>query len=127
MEKYTYIPGVCNIGPDEIKKRMIAGWSGLVIAILYWGAFIIFTIPKEWALLIFLPVMMSAVGFLQAHMHFCVYFGFANLFNFGDVGKTDSVSQAEYRKKDRKKAWQIVSYAILVSLVTTFVAYNSIL
>jgi hypothetical protein len=37
MEKYTYIPGVCNIGPDEIKKRKIGGWAGLTITILFWG------------------------------------------------------------------------------------------
>ena len=127
MEKYTYIPGVCNIGPDEIKKRKIGGWSGLIITIIFWGAFFIFTIPKEWALLIFFPVMMSAVGFLQAYMQFCVYFGFANLFNFGDVGKTDSVSQAEYRKQDRRKAWKILTYAFLISIVVMFVVYKSIL
>jgi len=126
MEKNAYIPGVCNIGPDEIKKRKIGGWSGLAIAILFWGAFFIVAIPRVWVVLIFFPVMMSAVGFLQAYMHFCVYFGFANLFNFGDVGKTDSVSQAEFRKQDRKKAWNILAYAFLISVAVTFVAYKSI-
>ena len=127
MEKNTYIPGVCNIGQDEIKKRKIGGWSGLILTIIFWGAFFIFPIPKVWALLIFFTAMMSAVGFLQAYMHFCVYFGFANLFNFGDVGKTDSVSQAEFRKKDRTKAWSIITYAILISIIVTFVAYKSIM
>ena len=126
MEKNTYIPGVCNIGPDEIKRRKIGGWSGLIITIALWGAFLLFDIPRIWSLLIFFPAMMSAVGFLQAYMRFCVYFGFANLFNFGDVGKTDSISQAEFRKKDRKKAWQLLSYAFLISIAITFVAYKSI-
>lgn len=126
MEKNTYIPGVCNIGPDEIKKRKIGGWSGLIITIIFWGAFFIFAIPKEWALLIFFPIIMSAVGFLQAYMHFCVYFGFANLFNFDGVGKTDSVSQAEFRKQDRRKAWKILTYAFLISIVITFVTYKSV-
>ena len=127
MEKNTYIPGVCNIGQDEIKKRKIGGWSGLILTMMFWGAFFIFPIPKVWVLLIFFLAMMSAVGFLQAYMHFCVYFGFANLFNFGDVGKTDSVSQAEFRKKDRTKAWSILTYAILISIAVTFVAYKSII
>lgn len=126
MEKNTYIPGVCNIGLDEIKRRKIGGWSGLIITIALWGAFLLFDIPRIWSLLIFFPAMMSAVGFLQAYMRFCVYFGFANLFNFGDVGKTDSISQAEFRKKDRKKAWQLLSYAFLISIAITFVAYKSI-
>jgi len=126
MKKNTYIPGVCNIGPDEIKKRKISGWLGLAIALLFWGAFFIFAIPKAWAAVLFFPILMSAVGFLQAYMHFCVYFGFANLFNFGDVGKTDSVSQAEFRTKDRRKAWELLGYAFLISVVVTFVAYKSI-
>lgn len=127
MEKNRYIPGVCNIGPDEIKRRKIGGWSGLIITIALWGAFFLFDIPRIWTLLLFFTAMMSAVGFLQAYMRFCVYFGFANLFNFGDVGKTDSVSQAEFRKKDRKKAWQLLGYAFLISIVITFLAYKSII
>lgn len=67
--------------------------------------------------------MMSATGFLQAYMHFCAYFGFASLFNFGDVGKTDSVQQAEFRAQDRRRAWQIVIYSILVGATVAFLAY----
>ena len=122
-----YIPGVCNIGPEEIKKRKQSGWIGLIATIALWAIFIWFDIPSIWRLTLFFPAMMSATGFLQAYMHFCVYFGFANLFNFGDVGKTDSVFQAEFRKNDRRKAWQIVSYSILISLIITFVAYKSII
>lgn len=67
--------------------------------------------------------MMSATGFLQAYMHFCAYFGFASLFNFGDVGKTDSVQQAEFRAKDKKKAWRIVIYSVLIGLVVAIIAF----
>ena len=56
-------------------------------------------------------------------MHFCAYFGFASLFNFSDVGKTDSVSQAEFRAKDRRKAWQIIIYSVLVGAAVAFLAY----
>jgi len=118
-----YIPGVCNIGPAEIKKRKQAGWLGLVATIILWMAFIWFDVPSAWRLLLFFPAMMSATGFLQAYMHFCAYFGFASLFNFGDVGKTDSVSQAEFRAKDRRRAWQIIIYSILIGLAAALVGY----
>ena len=124
MEKNQYIPGVCNIGPEEINKRKQAGWIGLIATIVLWAIFIWFDIPSIWRLTLFLPAMMSATGFLQAYMHFCVYFGFWNLFNFGDVGKTDTVEQAEFRAKDRHKAWQIVIYAILIGIVTALIAYS---
>jgi len=118
-----YIPGVCNIGPEEIKKRKQAGWIGLVATVLLWAVFIWFDVAVPWRLLLFFPAMMSATGFLQAYMYFCAYFGFASLFNFGDVGKTDSVSQAEFRAKDRRRAWQIVIYSILIGLAVALVGY----
>jgi hypothetical protein len=118
-----YIPGVCNIGPSEIKKRKQAGWTGLIATAIFWAAFIWFDVPAIWRLILALPAMMSAAGFLQAYMHFCAYFGFASLFNFGNAGKTDSVSQAEFRAKDRRKAWQIVIYSILIGLAVAFIAY----
>ncbi|XKT74741.1 MAG: hypothetical protein ACJKTH_01490 [Patescibacteria group bacterium UBA2163] len=123
VQKNTYIPGVCNIGPEEIKKRKQAGWIGLIATIALWALFIWLETPPIWRLTLFFPAMMSATGFLQAYTHFCVYFGFANLFNFGDVGKTDSVSQAEFRTKDRKKAWQIILFTISIGAIVSFLAY----
>jgi len=66
---------------------------------------------------------MSAAGFLQAYMRFCAYFGFASLFNFGDVGKTDSVQQAGFRAKDKRRAWQIIIYSVFVGVAVAFLAY----
>ena len=123
MEKNKYIPGVCNIGEEEIKKRKQAGWIGLIATAVLWTLFIWFDILSIWRLTLFLPAMMSATGFLQAYMHFCAYFGFASLFNFGDVGKTDTVQQAEFRSKDRRRAWQIIIYSILIGLAVATFAY----
>lgn len=117
-----YIPGVCNIGPEEIKKRKQAGWIGLIATIALWAIFIWLNIPSIWRLSLFFPAMMSATGFLQAYMHFCAYFGFASLFNFGDVGKTDSVSQAEFRAKDKRRAWQIIIYAVLIGIAIAIIS-----
>jgi len=111
-----YVPGVCNIGPKEITKRKQAGWIGLIATVLLWASFIWFDTPSIWRFALFFPAMMSATGFLQARMHFCAYFGFASLFNLGELGKTDSVEQADYRVQDRRRAWQIVIYSILIGL-----------
>lgn len=118
-----YIPGVCNIGNEEIKKRKQAGWTGLIVTVALWVLLVWAEVSPLWRLTLFLPAMMSATGFLQAYSHFCVYFGFANLFNFGDVGKTDSVEQAEFRAKDKKKAWNILLSSILIGLGVAAFAY----
>lgn len=120
----TYIPGVCNIGEKEIKMRRRSGWIGLIVTAILWALFIWFDVPQIWRLTLFVPAMIAATGLLQAYMHFCAYFGFTSLLNFGDVGKTDSVSQAEFRAKDRKKAWQIIGYAFLFGLLVALLAYT---
>lgn len=124
VTKEQYIPGACNIGPAEIAKRRQAGWGGLIATVVLWGIFIGFDTPQVWRLSLFIPAVMSATGFLQARMHFCAYFGFASLFNFGSkVGNTDDVLEAEFRAKDRKKAWQIVIYSSLIAVAVALIAF----
>lgn len=118
-----YIPGVCNIGPEEIKKRKQTGWIGLIATGVLWSLLTGFHVPAIWQLILFFPAAMSAIGFLQAYMHFCVYFGFAHLFNFGDVGKNDTVEQAEFRAKDRKKAWKIVVLSAVIGIAVSGAGY----
>ena len=119
-----YIPGVCNIGPAEIRMRRLSGWIALVFTILLWGGFFLFRVPAPWRLLLFLPATGSAVGFLQAAMHFCANFGKRGVFNFGaEVGKTDTVEQAEFRRKDRAKALQILLYSSLIGIGVAAAAY----
>jgi hypothetical protein len=122
--KQEYIPGVCNIGPAEIKARIRAGWLGLIATLLMWIGCILFNIPAPWKMILFFPATMSAVGFLQAAMHFCAAFGVLGVFNFGrEVGKTETVEQKEYRRKDRIKAFLIVFYSSLIGLAVALLGY----
>ena len=119
-----YVPGVCNIGPSEVTKRKQAGWLGLAFTIVLWMVFSILRVPSEWKLLLLLPATMSAIGFIQARMHFCVAFGIIGLFNFSlKVGKTDTVEQAEYRRKDKQKALQLIAYSVLIGIIVAAVGY----
>ncbi len=119
-----YIPGVCNIGPAEIKLRKLFGWLGLVLCVILWGGFILYDVSPCWRLLLFLPAMLAASGFLQAAWHFCAKFGLGGVFNFGpDVGKTDTVGQAEFRRQDRQTAWQILGLSALVGVIVAVAGY----
>jgi hypothetical protein len=122
--KSEYIPGVCNIGPAEIRRRRQSGWLGLGATALLWAAFVVFRVPAPWRLLLFFPAMIGATGFFQAAFHFCAGFGMRGVFNFGpEVGKTDTVEQAEFRMKDRKKARDISLYAALVGIAVAVAAF----
>ncbi|MDB5237428.1 MAG: hypothetical protein JWL88_530 [Parcubacteria group bacterium] len=111
-----YIPGVCNIGPQEIRMRMMVGWVSLVITLAL-GALLIYLPVSPWTrLALFFPAFVSAMGFLQAAFDFCVAFGSQGLFNIDkEVGKTESVSQAEFRAKDQKKVVQIYILAVVTA------------
>ena len=124
--KSEYVPGVCNIGPAEIAKRRLSGRLGLGLTVVLWAAFIVFRVGAPWRLTLLLPAAMGATGFLQAGMHFCAGFGISGVFNFRSVaGKTDSVTQAEFRRKDRAKAAQIGLYSLLIGLVVAAAAFLS--
>ena len=119
----TYIPGVCNIGPAERSKRNQIGWIGLAATAGLWLAFVWFDAAPVLRLLLFLPATTAAVGFLQAYMHFCAYFGFTALFNFGPLGRADTVEQAEFRRLDRQRAWRIVGYSAAIGAVVAALGY----
>jgi hypothetical protein len=97
---------------------MRSGWVGLVLTLVLEGSFIIFHVGAPWRLFLFLPAALGAAGFLQSAFHFCVAFGLSGVFNFSaEIGKTDSVEQAEFRRKDRARAIQIDLYAFLIGAV----------
>lgn len=115
--KNEYIPGVCNIGPDEIRIRIQAGWTGLIVTVLLAVALFWFDASPYARLALILPVFVASIGFLQAFMHFCVAFGAKGVFNMDHKqGETESVEKAEFRKADQKKVIQIYSLSVLISL-----------
>ncbi|WP_100345207.1 hypothetical protein [Compostimonas suwonensis] len=119
----VYVPGVCNIGPAEIRMRRTAGVIGLVITALFVAAAVIFGIPTPWRLLVVIPAGLGASGFLQAALHFCARFGMSGLFNLGDeLGRQEQVYETEYRRADQRKAVTIVIGSVLIAIVVAGIA-----
>lgn len=115
----VYKAGVCNIGPEERAKRRQAGYIGLAVLLVLWVLLVYFHVPRLWRLVLFFPAFMSAIGFIQARLMFCVHFGLSGLFNFGPVGKTESVYEAKFRELDRKMSWKLIGYAAAIAVVVT--------
>ena len=118
--KNTYIPGVCNIGPAEIRSRRNAGLIGLLLLAALLVLFAFYDVPPVFRLVVFFPATLAAIGYLQAVLHFCVKFGMSGLFNFSQsLEKTETVSQAEYRRKDQHKAITIIIGSVVSGLIIT--------
>jgi hypothetical protein len=119
-----YIPGVCNLGAGETRRRWAFGWVGLILTISTWALFIKSARPPLWRLTLFVPAFLSALGFVQALSHFCVAFGFAGLFNVGpEAGRTESVEQQDYRRKDQRTALKIVAISATIAGAVALAAY----
>ena len=118
-----YEPGVCNIGPEEIRRRRQAGHVGLVAAVVLFAVLVAIGAPPLARLLVAIPAAMAASGYLQARFRFCAGFGSRGVFNFGALGETHKVDDADARARDRAKARQIglasLAIGVSVALVAT--------
>ncbi len=112
-----YIPGVCNIGRSEIRRRELLGWIGLFATVIAYSLLVYIEAPRIWRLVIFFPAALAALGFLQARMHFCAYFGVRDVFNFESAGNLDTVTEGEFRARDKRKAWRIIAYSVITGIL----------
>ena len=116
-----YIPGVCNIGSQEINRRRRIGWIGLAVVLFLFIILTLFNVHPWWRLLIFFPATLSASGFLQAHFHFCAGFARKGVFNFGEIGKTQEVTDESANAKDKQKGNKIALYAVSIGAIVAFI------
>ena len=119
---YSYIPGTCNLGKSEIRRRQFVALLGLFLS----GSTLLGLIGSNapasarWGL--FVPLMVFSVGFIQSRKKFCLAYGFMGTFNLGKLGDLSRVQSAEDRKADRKTALIILIQALLLSLALTLIA-----
>ena len=111
-----YVPGACNIGSREILRRRVVGIAALVFAMVSGYTLLAADeIGRTARLGIFFPLLVSAIGFIQARNKFCLAYGLAGTFNFGKIGDMERVFDAESKKSDRRKAISILIQAALIA------------
>ena len=112
----AYQPGVCNIGPAEIARRRRAGNVGLVATAGLLAGLVAIDAPPVARLVLTIPAATAASGYLQARLKFCAGFGSAGVFNFGEIGGTEKVADADARRRDRMRARQIGLGSLAIGL-----------
>ena len=117
-----YESGVCNIGPDEIAHRLTLAHIGLLITLGFLVLMLVTHVPLIARFTVALPAWGTAVAYLQAWRRFCVAFGALGVFNFGRVGTTERVTDAQSRARDRRRALEIVLLGLLAGVVVGAVA-----
>ena len=114
-----YIPGTCNIGKGEVRRRQLVAIFGLFLTTFSAATIIATDQSKNSRLSIFLPALIFSIGFVQSRKKFCLAYGLAGTFNFGKLGQISKVQSNEDRKSDRKTAVSILlQSAALAAFIT---------
>jgi hypothetical protein len=121
MPDIEYIPGTCNIGKGEVRRRQLVALVGLFFSISTLLAFSTVDTPTEIRLGIFFPLMVASVGFVQSRSKFCLAYGFAGTFNVGKMGDIKRVASKDDRAADRKTALVILGKSFLLAAIATAV------
>jgi hypothetical protein len=119
MSEIQYIPGSCNIGKGEIKRRQFVALLGLFLSIFASVTLISVDAPTSSRIGIFVPLMMASVGYIQSRSKFCLAYGFAGTFNVGKMGQISRVASPEDRAADRKTALTILGKSFLLAALAT--------
>ena len=114
-----YIPGSCNIGKGEIRRRQLVALIGIFLTFSSATALLATNQSRINRLSIFIPALIFSIGFVQARSKFCLAYGLAGTFNFERLGKISRVQSEQDRKADRKTAIIILlKSAALAALIT---------
>jgi hypothetical protein len=117
-----YVPGTCNIGPDEIALRRRVGHVGLAVTAGLAAALLRPGVHPAWRLILAVPAAGAASGYLQARQRFCANYGFRGLYNFQPRGHEQPVPVAGAQDEDRRRALQISATSAAIGAGVALVA-----
>ena len=118
-----YQPGVCNIGPAEIRRRRRVGHIGLAATLGLLAVLLLLDAPPLLRLLVALPAAVSASGYLQAALKFCAGFGQLGVYNFDAAGEQTTVVEDADRAADRRRARQISFTSFAIGIAVAIAAF----
>lgn len=117
----VYIPGSCNLGKEEIRRRQLVALLGLVLSVSTFAGLVGSDAPASARWGMFVPLMVFSIGLIQSRRKFCLAYGFMGTFNLGKLGDLSRVQSPEDRRADRKTALSIFLQAAGLSLALTFI------
>ena len=118
-----YIPGTCNIGAGEIRRRQLVALIGFILVVVSAYGLISQKAPHSARLGLFAPAMIFAVGWIQSRRKFCLAFGLMGTFNFGKMGQLSRVADKDQRAADRQTALSILGQSVVLALAITGLIY----
>ncbi len=123
MSADTYIPGTCNIGEGEVRRRQLVALIGAVLSVFTLAGLISTNAAPGARLGIFIPLAVASIGWVQSRKKFCLAYGFLGTFNFGKLGQLSKVADKSALAADRKTAFSILGQSLLLAAIITLIVY----
>ncbi|MFZ7115302.1 MAG: hypothetical protein ACO1G9_08005 [Bacteroidota bacterium] len=123
----NYIPGRCNIGPQELKVRRKFLMFFLPATLLISVAIFFFPESKMIWTFLLLTSFSSIVLIRETVTKFCVLFGFFSLYNFKQLGNLDHVIHFQDKHQDRGRVLRILVASLLFAFIySSFLHYTAL-
>lgn len=122
MRSNKYIPGVCNINREEIKRREIIGKFSFAIAISYILITIFLKPEIIFILFIFVPIFGAVLNYIQVTEKFCAQYGMRGIQNIDEENSIKNVED-KYIFRDRIKSINIIFRSIIYSVIITLIYF----
>lgn len=120
---HEYIAGSCNIGKGEIRRRQLVAVAGAIFSLITLAGLIQRDATPTGRLILFLPLLVFATGFVQSRKRFCLAYGLAGTFNFGGLGQISKVADPISQKADRKMAITILLQSFSLAAMLTLIVF----
>ena len=114
----NYVPGVCNINPQEIRRRRQSGHLGLALTVVLTAIALVLDVSWYFRIVVIIPAFLSAIGYLQAHNKFCVGYASAKQ-QHADDGEVVAITDKEALALDNKKTRNMNLQATIIAAFVT--------
>ena len=118
---YEYIPGTCNLGMVETKRRTRNGYIGLAATVVVTIILEYLDVRRGYRIFVLPPLFYAISGFLQARFRFCYLYGLLGVFSIKGKKQLEKSPDNESLKKDKQTAWKIIIMTLLGSGLLTAV------
>ena len=123
MSADTYIPGTCNIGKGEVRRRQVVAVIGAALSVFTLAGLISTNAAPSARLGIFIPLSVASIGWVQSRKKFCLAYGFMGTSNFGKLGELSKVADKSALAADRKTAFSILGQSLSLAGILTLIVY----
>ena len=121
MVNYKDVEPIENIGPRESRKRLLFGIAVFIVTVFILIILLSLHLSRFWRLPLFIPFMMSALGFFQSREKICIALAAQGWRNMDDGN--EKIMEEEVNRLININVRKITINALLAGIILTVLAF----